>query len=143
VSSSSGGTSGARTVAKEAGRLIDQEDGFQAFIQNIVLGGIVYQFGLQVIEVLESGGGLLLGPVRALGRGLIDLVDSTFGNMTQVLDAGTAATVQSFADGVAAALGPFAQPTAVGVIMLSLGIFIWGINRLEISPLSFFRAIRS
>lgn len=130
-------------IATRASELIESEGGFSAFVKNVILGGIVYGFGLQVIDALSDGFLLLLGPVRALGRGMILLIDSTIGNVVSVFDAGTQATVLSFTDGAAAALGPLAQPTSVGVGMLSIAVFLWSINRLEISPLSFIRSVRS
>lgn len=112
------------------------------FVQRFIFGGILVKLQYQAIEGIDSFGGLLLAPVKALGRGMVRLVDSTIGNVIAVFDAGTQATVLSFTDGVAALLGPFAQPTAVGVGMLSIGVFIYTVNKLSISPLSFLRGLR-
>lgn len=112
------------------------------FIRNVGFGGIAYAFILQIIAGVQGFGTIILGPVRTLGEGLILLVDSTIGGLIDVLDAGTAATVQSFADGTAALLGPLAQPAAVGVMMLSLAVFMLAVNNLPISPLSFLQNLR-
>lgn len=115
--------------------------GWFGFMRNFLLGGIAVALQYQVIDGITTLGGLLLAPVRALGQGLVLLVSSTIGNVVKVFDAGTQATILSFTDGVAAFLGPLAQPTAVGVGMLSIGVFIFAINRLRVSPLSFYRSI--
>lgn len=130
-------------VAESAANLIEQEGGFTAFVQNVLLGGIAYQAALQVIEGIGATGYILMAPVRALGKGIVLLVSSTIGNMVAVVDAGTAATILSFTDGTARLLGPLAQPTAVGIAMLSLGVFIMAVNRLSISPLSFLQSLRN
>jgi len=119
------------------------EYGWSGFIQNVILGGIVLGTQIEVLEGIDSAGDLLLAPVRALGSGFTRLVSATIGNVISVFDAGTQATVLSFTDGMARALGPLAQPTAVGVGMLSIGVFVWSINRLEISPWSFVQKVRS
>lgn len=116
--------------------------GWVSFIRDFVIGGIILKLQYQTIEGIDSVGGLLLAPVQALGEGMVLLVSSTIGNVVRVFDAGTRATVLSFTDGVAAFLGPLAQPTAVGVGMLSVGVFILSVNRLNISPLSFFQSLR-
>lgn len=121
---------------------IDREGGWTSFLQNFILGGIVLAGQEQIISGITSAASLILGPVRALGQGMIALVDATIGNVILVFDAGTQATVLSFTDGVARLLGPLAQPVSVGVAMLSLGVFMWMINYLEISPFSFIASIR-
>lgn len=117
--------------------------GWTSFIQDFIFGGVVLAFQYRAIEGINTMGGLLLAPVRAMGEGLVLLVSSTIGNVVEVLDAGTAATVLSFTDGTARLLGPLAQPTAVGIAMLSIGIFILAINRLSFSPLSFLQSLRN
>lgn len=129
-------------IATGASSLIDAEGGFVPFIQNVGLGGIAYATILETIGGIQSFGTVLLGPVRALGHGLILLVDTTIGGMLDVFDAGTRTTVQSFLDGTASLLGPLAQPAAVGTMMITLAVFMYAINRLEISPLSFLQSLR-
>ncbi len=126
-----------------ASNVIDREGGWTGFLQNWVLGGILVKFQYQAIKGVDSFGGLLLAPVRALGQGMVMLVNATIGNVIAVFDAGTQATVLSFTEGVARLLGPLAQPLSVGVGMLSVGIFIFLINRLNISPLSFLQSLRN
>lgn len=130
-------------ITTKASELIEREGGLVPFIRNVGLGGIAYAFILQVIEGISSVGSLLLGPPRALGRGLIMLVDITIGGLGDVFGAGTETTVRSFTEGTASLLGPLAQPASVGVAMLSLGVFIWSINNLRITPLSFLQNVRS
>jgi len=134
--------SDAESTASTAARLIDEAGGWQAFIQDNILGAIVLQLLAQVLDGINSFGDVLLGPPRALGVGLTELVGALFDGFIGVFDAGTQATIRSFTDGVLAFLGPLAQPTAVGTILLSFAVFLWGVNRLDISPLSFVRSIR-
>lgn len=122
--------------------LIEQEGGWTAFVQNVVLGGIVYQVYAQILEGISSFGDVLFAAPRALGLGLAALVEQIFVGLGSVFGAGTEASVRSFADGTASLLGPLAQPAAVGTILLSLAVFVYGINRLDISPVSFIRSIR-
>ena len=129
-------------ITDTASSLIQREGGLVPFIRNVGFGGISYALILQIIEVITSGGMVLFGPIRALGRGIIMLVDGTFGALLLVLDAGTAATVASFVDGTARLLGPLAQPASVGIMMLTLGVFLFSVNRLEISPLAFVQSLR-
>lgn len=122
---------------------ISEAGSWTSFLRDFIFGGIILNFQYQFIQGTQSFGGLILGPVRALGDGMILLVDATIGNVIAVFDAGTQATVLSFTTGVARLLGPLAQPTAVGVGMLSIAVFILMINRLNISPLSFLQSLRN
>lgn len=135
--------SSAEQVATTASGFIEQEGGWFGFIQNVIFGGIVYQLFANVVEGIDSLGVVVTGPVRALGQGMIDLVDATIGNVIVVFDAGTQATVLSFTSGVGSFLGPLAQPTAVGIGMLSVGVFVIAVSRLPISPLAFIGRLRS
>lgn len=135
-------TDTASHVMEEAAGYIDESGGFTAFVRDYGLGGLVMAIFMRLIEIVDSFGLLLLGPVRALGRGLIALIDGTIGGMLEVLDAGTAASVESYLNGTAALLGPLAQPAAVGTIMISMAVFIYGFNRLDIDPFIFIRSIR-
>jgi len=132
----------AESVANTATDFISEEGGWAAFIQNVIFGGLVYNLYSNLIEAQNSLGTVVLGPVRALGQGMILLVNSTIGNVIVVFDAGTQATVLSFTDGVAGLLGPLAQPFSVGIGMLSVGVFIITVNRLEISPWAFIQGLR-
>jgi len=126
-----------------AARRIDKAGGFVAFVRQYGFGGVAMALFAQIIEGIDSAGGLLLGPPRALGNGMIALIDATLGGMVDVFGAGTATTIYSFTDGTAALLGPLAQPASVGVIMITLFVFIWSVNRLSITPLSFVQSVRS
>jgi hypothetical protein len=125
-----------------ASSVIEREGGWTSFIQNFIFGGLVVKLQYQAIEGIDSVGGLLLAPVRALGRGMVRLVDATIGGVVAVFGAGTEATVRSFTDGIGALLGPLAQPTSVGIGMLSVAVFIYTVNKLNISPISFLRGLR-
>lgn len=123
--------------------MIEQAGGFAAFVRDYGLGGILLALFAQIIDGINSAGNLLLGPPRALGNGLIDLTRSLINGLIGVFDAGTQTTILSYTDGVTSLLGPLAQPASVGTIMLTFAVFMYGINRLEISPLSYLQSIRS
>ncbi|WP_336331127.1 hypothetical protein [Haloarcula sp. CGMCC 1.2071] len=132
----------ATTITTTASDLIQREGGFVSFIRNVGVGGVSYAIILQLIEGINSAGSLLLGPPRTLGQGLILLIETTIGGLVKTFGAGTGTTVESFANGTGALLGPLAQPASLGVAMITIAIFIFGINRLGITPLSFVRAAR-
>lgn len=132
----------AEEITEIAPRLVAREGGLVPFIRNVGFGSVAYAFILQLVEIIQGSGLILFGPVRALGRGTILLVDATFGGLADVFGAGTATTIRSFQEGTGALLGPLAQPGSVGVIILTLAIFMWGINRVSFSPLSFMQSLR-
>lgn len=129
-------------IMEEAAGFIDESGGFVAFVRDYGLGGLTMAIFIRLIEIVDSFGLLLLGPVRALGRGIIALIDTTIGGMLQVFDAGTQTTVESFLSGTASLLGPLAQPASVGTIFLTFAVMIYAFNRLDIDPFIFVRSIR-
>lgn len=124
-------------IIESASSLVRREGGLVPFVRNVGFGGVSYAIILQLIEIITTGGAVMFGPVRALGRGVVLLVDGTFMNLLRTFDAGTAATVESFLTGTASLLGPFAQPVSIGVVMLTLFVFMWALNRMSISPIAF------
>mgnify|MGYP006294437585 CR=1 FL=1 len=132
----------ASTTINTAIRLIEREGGLIPFIRNAGIGGISYAIIAQIITGIINARSLLLGPPRAIGRGFVMLIDLTFGGLGDVFGAGTETTVRSFADGTASLLGPLAQPASVGVVILSIAIFYYGLNRVSISPLSVVQNLR-
>lgn len=129
----------AQHVMNAAAKNVEDAGGIVAFTRQYGLGGILSAIFAQIILGVQAGGILLTGPVRALGNGLIGLIDLFFVGLGEVFGAGTETAVRSFATGLASILGPFAQPAAAGTIMLTLTVFIWSINRIGINPLSFLR----
>ena len=127
----------AQDIANLAVEKIDELGGLTAFIRDWGIGGVWAAFFLNLIDTVRSFGTLILGPPRALGRGAIALIDAVFDGLIGVFDASTAATVESFATGLASLLGPFAQPAGVGVIMLSFTVFLISLDRLELNPILF------
>lgn len=131
----------ANETATEAASLV-QKYGFVGFVQNVILGGITYQIGLRIIEGIDGLGSIVFGIPTAIGLGMIGLIEAFFSGLGDTFGASTETAVRSFAHGTASLLGPFAQPFAVGMIMLSVGVFIWSLNRLSISPLSAIQSVR-
>lgn len=129
-------------IMELAAGMIEKEGGLTEFITNYGFGGILFALFAQIIKGIDGVGTVVLGPVRALGEGMIFLVDQTFVNLIRTFDAGTQATMLSFKEGIGAALGIFAQPVSVGIMMLSFAVFLYAINRIGITPISFIRSIR-
>ena len=134
--------SDAEQVASTTRTLIEDSGGWFGFLRDNILGGTVFAVWARVLEGLDGAGTILFGPPTALGEGLILLIGALFDGFVSVFEGGTQATVRSFASGVLAFLGPFAQPAALGTIMMSLGVLIWSLNRLDIDPFVFVRSIR-
>lgn len=139
---SASATSSAEEIATTASDLVAREGGVYAFFTDVGVGGIGYSLILQAISGITATGLLLFGPIRALGEMTILFVTEAFRSLVSVLDAGTQTTVYAFTDGLTRLLGPLAQPTAVGVIMLSLVVFFYGINYVSWSPWAFVTSIR-
>jgi hypothetical protein len=129
-------------IADTASTFISEEGGFGQFVLNVLGGGIAYQIYSQIVEGIAGFGTIIFGPARALGEGLIRLVNTFIGGLGDTFGAATEATVESFASGIAGAIGPFAQPLGAGIVLITLAIFIWGINRLEFNPVSFISDLR-
>jgi hypothetical protein len=135
-------SSSPESIANTATSFIEQEGGFGQFILNVLGGGIAFQIYSQIVEGIAGFGTIIFGPARALGEGLIQLVDVFIGGLGQTFGAATEATVRSFASGIGAALGPFAQPFGAGIVIITLAIFIYSVNQLEFNPLSFLSNLR-
>jgi hypothetical protein len=132
----------AESIASTASSAIEREGGFGQFLVNFLGGGIAYQIYRQTVDGIEGFGTIIFGPARALGEGLIQLVDVFIGGLGDVFGAATEATVRSFASGIGAALGPFAQPFGAGIVIVTLAIFIYSVNQLEFNPASFLSNLR-
>lgn len=132
-------TDDARSLAQEAGELVAQSGSLSNFIRDFGLAGILYAIFLVIIRTIDAAGELILAPFRALAGGIVSLIDGTVGSGVDVIGAGAATAIESFTTGVTALLGPFAFPFSVGVTMIAVFVFIWFIQRLELSPLIFIR----
>jgi hypothetical protein len=121
-------------TATRASQLIDQEGGLSNFLQNVGVGGISFALILSAIDAIDAAGELLLAPWRALAEGIVSLVGGTLGSAVDIVDAGGSTAVDSFTDGLAAILGPFAFPAAVLIVMVSVYLFIQAALNIELSP---------
>lgn len=130
------------SIVDEAPKLIEREGGFAAFIQNVGLGGVAYALILEVISAIQSGGSLLLAGPRALARGLENLIDSTIGGSLAILNAGSENAAWSLLEGTASLLGVGTWPLAIVVVMSGIFVFMWFVNKIEFSPLSFIQSLR-
>jgi len=129
-------------TALTASSLIDREGGLIPFIRNVGFGGISFAIILQIIDAIQGAGTVVIGIPRAIGLGMIYLIEVFFRTSGSVLGAGAERTIRSFATGLASLLGPLGQPAAVGIVMISIGLLIWGLNRVSISPLTAIQNLR-
>lgn len=132
----------AQETANSAVDVIERTGGFTAFVRDYGLGGIANAFFLAIIGGISDFGNILFGAPAALGRGVIGLINVIFDGLADVVGAGSQTAAESFAEGVASLLGPLAQPGAIGTVMISFAVFIYALNRLNISPLSIIQSVR-
>ena len=122
-------------VVTRASDLIDREGGLGAFMTNIGFGGVFYAITLFLVALVQGIQLVVVGPIKALGRGTIILVEDVFlPGLGAVFGAGTEESVSWFLDGFGSILGPLAQPTSVGVFMSSMFVFAWVAQRTPWSP---------
>ena len=126
-------------VMSRAASGIQESGSFASWIRNRNIGGIIAAFTAAIIGGIMSLGDTFMAPFQAIGAGLGDLIGGTFGATVDVVDAGGATAVSSFTDGWAAALGPFAYPAAVFVVILGLLVLQWGYQYL--SPIDWLQSL--
>lgn len=129
-------------TALTASALIEREGGLIPFVRNVGFGGIAFALIKQVIEAVDGAGEVLIGIPKALGLGMILLIDEFFALSGDLLGAGTETSIRSITSGLASQLGILAQPVTVGIVILSIAIVIWGLNRVSISPLTAIQNVR-
>ncbi len=133
----------ANHVVTKAGDLVEKEGGLGQFFADVGFGGIGYSLILLVVSIVQGIQLAVVGPMRAIGRGTISLVDVMFVGFGDVFGAGTEETVRFFAEDLGRLLGPLAQPTAVGVVMFSIFVFVFAAQRIPWSPWVFVTNIRN
>lgn len=129
-------------IINTAPKLIEREGGFAAFVQNVGLGGVTFALILEIIGAIQTGGSLLLAGPRALATGIRELIESTIGGSLLILDAGAQNAATSMLEGVARLLGVGTWPLAIAVVMVGMFTFMWFVNRIDFSPLSFIQNLR-
>jgi len=134
----------AQETAETAMDVINEAGGFGAFVRDYGLGGILNAFFLAIIGGISDFGDITFGIPAAIGQGMIDLIDELFDGLGDVLGAGAEQTVRGFAEGLFSLplVSILAQPAALGVVMLSVAVFFYALNRLNISPLSAIQSVR-
>lgn len=113
---------------------VDKEGGLGPFLADVGFGGISGALILFVVTLIRGVQLMVVGPIRALGDGTIMLIGLFMQGLGDVFGAGTAETVEWFADGFGSFLGPLAQPFSVGVIMASFFVFAFAARRTPWSP---------
>lgn len=113
---------------------------FGEWARDAGLGTVFLAIVYALSEAILSLGETIMAPFRALGRGLSTIIENTFIDGSNVIGAGAQRAAESFTEGAAAALGPFAFPVAVGVTILALAVFARGWNDyVGINPIDWFR----
>lgn len=119
------------------------EMGFSNYLRNVGIGGVFQAFVEQIITVIMTAGGVMFRPLTAFGAGLEGLVDATFGNMADLIDAGFETAIGSFLEGTAQWLGISAPIFAVIVAMLTVGAFMFFVSRIGLNPWAFVTNLRN
>lgn len=125
------------SLIRKATRLIEEEGSFSAFVRDAGAGGIFFALVAQIIQAIQGAGSLTLAPLRALGYGVVLMIQAGFEGIAAVLGAGSAATVESFSSGIGSLLGPLAQPASVGVVAITFIGLVIAFRRAGINPLVF------
>ena len=115
------------------------EYGVGEYAKMSVIGGTLAALAYAIADAILGLGSTLLAPVRAFGRGMATFIGGTLLAPVRVTDAGAAAAAESFLNGAAAALGPFAFPVSVLVSIAGMYIFLWFLRRVSVSPLQLIR----
>ena len=129
-------------IANDAADAVDDAGGLSNFFREFGVGGISFALIITIIDAITSAGSLILEPFGALADGVSGLVDGTLGVGVDIIGAGGDTAIDSFTTGLAAILGPFAFPVSVGIVMLTVYIFIQGVIRIEFSPRVFISNLR-
>jgi hypothetical protein len=123
-----------------ADRIANQ--GFESFLRNTVIGGIILAVAYGAIDLVQGLFGMLMRPLESVGFGISRFLDATFGRSVDIIEIGGRVAELSFIEGTARFLGPLAFPAAVLITMLTLWLFAEGWERVGFSPLDFVRRMR-
>lgn len=115
------------------------EDGVSGYAKQSVIGGTLSALSVALSATILTARETLFEPIRAFTSGMATFIGGTIGAPVEITDAGATASADSFTEGAAAFLGPFAFPVAVGVSVLGMLIFLWFLTNSPISPLSVIR----
>jgi hypothetical protein len=112
-----------------------RDEGVVNYTRAVIFGGAATAGSYTLVEVIRGIPDTFLAPIRAFSGGLATFIGGTLGAPIQITEAGATTSAQSFTEGTAALLGPFAFPVAVGVGLVGVFLFIWFIRQISISPL--------
>lgn len=134
----SGDSESAFFIIDRAIALIEREGGFSEFIQNAGLGGISLAFIVNIIEGINSIGGIFIQIPLSIVGGFVGIFDAAFGGFVDILEASTATAVTSFSEGTTAILGPAAPIAGIIVVGVSVYVLLEFVQRIDFSPLAWF-----
>lgn len=117
---------------------IQEADSFADWLRNANLGTIIMSITVAISGAILALGQTILGPFQAVGSGLSRVLEGTFFAATDIIEAGSAATVASLLDGVAQWLGPAAFP--VSVLSVVAAIYILRVGFQQFAPLDWIRS---
>ena len=126
-------------TAMEEGSEGVAEYGVSQYARMAVLGSTLAALGYAIAAAILGLVDTALAPIRAFASGMATFINGTLLAPVRVTDAGAAASVASFVDGIGADLGIFAFPAAMLSVVIAMTIFLWFIRRISISPLQLIR----
>lgn len=129
-------------LAKEAAGLVDSAGGLAPFIEKYGFGGVAWAFFIRIISAIDGAGTIIVGIPKAVGEGMILLIDELFVGFVLVYMAGSEQAAQSFSTGVASYLGPLAQPAAVGTVTISIFVFWYLLQNVGWNPAAIWGSVR-
>lgn len=115
------------------------EHGVSQYARMSVIGGTLAALAYAIAGLILGMFDTLMAPVRAFASGMATFIGGTLLAPVRVTDAGAAASVRSFTEGAAAALGPFAFPVSVLVVVIAMYLFLAFLRRISISPTQLIR----
>lgn len=111
-------------------------EGVSGYAKQSVIGGALSALSVAISAIILSAQETLFAPIRAFTSGMATFIGGTIGAPVIITDAGAQTSADSFTQGAAAMLGPFAFPLAVAVSVGGMMVFLWFLTNSPISPLS-------
>ena len=132
----------AEKTAKAASGIVASA-GLAGLVEQYVLGGVIYQFGLSIIGAIDGAALVFLSPFRAFGRGLGDLVGAVVTAPIEIIGKSAEFTAFSITRGDWGIFGPLTFAVGVAAVFAGLYIATNALRRLELRPRSARQCMRS
>lgn len=115
-----------------------ESQGVSGYARGAVIGSSLAALGYAIANFILNLSSTFLEPIRAFTSSIATFIGDTIGAPTVITGAGAETSANSFTEGTAALLGPFAFPVAVAVSVAGMSVFLWWISNTEIAPWSVF-----